>query len=426
MKLLYQLVGQYRGLRKENYILFFGRVVTNLGSMIYPVLTLILNQKMGMDAAQVALVTTCSGVVMLPAGILGGRVADRFNKKHAIVVCDIVSIILYGICGLLPLSMLTIVFLMIAAAFQSAESPMYNALIADITTSQDRERAYSLMYLGANLGLVLSPMIAGLLFENYLWLSFLLCGMAIGCSTVLIAVHVKNISKAEDSGLGNAYQAEQAEISLLAVLRENRLLILYCLISAVFSAVYAQYNYLLPLDMGRVHGKNGALIFGTVSSLNCIEVVLLTPVLTALFHRMTHTVKNLVGAILTLAGYATFLAFLGGIPFYYVAMTLFTLGEIFHTVANGPYTANRVPASHRGRINGLITLLQSVFYGVLMLVLGRLYDNFGNVYAWLPVLALMLTVIAASILLIPLDRRCYPGLYARQEKNAPPRGHKHK
>ena len=36
---------QYRGLRREIYILCFGRVVTNLGSMVWPMLTLILSQK---------------------------------------------------------------------------------------------------------------------------------------------------------------------------------------------------------------------------------------------------------------------------------------------------------------------------------------------------------------------------------------------
>ena len=42
-----KLLDQYRGLRREIYILFFGRIVTNLGSMIWPVLTMILSQKLG-------------------------------------------------------------------------------------------------------------------------------------------------------------------------------------------------------------------------------------------------------------------------------------------------------------------------------------------------------------------------------------------
>ena len=40
------MLEQYRGLRKENYVLAFGRLVTGLGSMIWPMMTLILSQKM--------------------------------------------------------------------------------------------------------------------------------------------------------------------------------------------------------------------------------------------------------------------------------------------------------------------------------------------------------------------------------------------
>ncbi|MCI8582241.1 MAG: hypothetical protein HFH13_03790 [Dorea sp.] len=39
------LLSQYKGLRRENYILCFGCLVTSMGSMIQPMLTLILSQK---------------------------------------------------------------------------------------------------------------------------------------------------------------------------------------------------------------------------------------------------------------------------------------------------------------------------------------------------------------------------------------------
>ena len=83
---------QYKGLRKENYYLFIGKIVTCLGSMIYPVLTLILNQKLGMNATGVATYTVVSGVAILPAIIIGGKLADKYNKKNIIIICDLISI----------------------------------------------------------------------------------------------------------------------------------------------------------------------------------------------------------------------------------------------------------------------------------------------------------------------------------------------
>ena len=37
------LISQYKGLRKENYVLCFGRFVTAMGAMVRPMLTMILD-----------------------------------------------------------------------------------------------------------------------------------------------------------------------------------------------------------------------------------------------------------------------------------------------------------------------------------------------------------------------------------------------
>ena len=192
------IFSQYKGLRKENYILFIGRIVTNLGSMVWPVLTLILNQKMGLNGTQVVLVTIVSGILFLPAGLIGGKLADKYNKKMLIIFCDMISIVFYIICSFIPLSFVTIGLMMFAAACQSLEYPAYNALIADVTYTKDRERAYSLQYLGANIGLVASPTIAVILFARYLWLAFLISVFSIGLSTFLIYWKVTDIEPVKD------------------------------------------------------------------------------------------------------------------------------------------------------------------------------------------------------------------------------------
>ena len=171
---------QYKGLRRENYVLFFGRIVTNMGSMVWPMLTMILNQKLGMSAGNIAILTAVTGILMMPANLLGGKLADHLNKKNIIIVGDIVSVVCYIICGCIPLGMGTIALMLIAGLFQSVEGPAYNAMIADITPLEDRDKAYSLQYWGANLGLVLSPTLSGLLFKNYLWLAFIISGVRAG------------------------------------------------------------------------------------------------------------------------------------------------------------------------------------------------------------------------------------------------------
>ena len=414
------LFNQYRGLRREIYILCFGRVVTNLGSMVWPVMTMILSQKLGLSAAEISYYFVGSSLIMLPANIIGGRLADRFNKKRMIVLCDCVSILCFLISAAIPLGIGTIFLFIIGGIFQSIEYPSYDALFADLSTTKDRERAYSLDYLGGNLGLVLSPTIAGLLFKDYLWLSFLISGVSIALSTVLIAVLIRDITPVEDTGEEAEYQIKKDGKSLFAILKENPLILLYLLCGTLYSAAYGQYNFIMPLDMAAVHGDVGAVIFGTVSSLNCITVVIFTPIITRLFVRMRDTGKMLTGRLLVFTGYLVFLLLLGHVPGYYLAMLVFTWGEIFSTIAEGPYVSSRIPASHRGRINGLMSVAYTAICGAVDLIIGQLYDRAGSALTWALILAVTLSSAAATVSLRSLDKKAYPKLYLEEEEKRSP------
>ena len=418
MKAITGLLSQYRGLRKEIYILFFGRIVTNLGSMVWPMLTMILSQKLGLDAFSISVLTVASMAIMLPANLLGGRLADRLNKRNVIVVCDCVSVVCYVLCAALPLGYVTVALMVAAGICQSMEHPSYNALIADLSSTADRERAYSLQYLGGNLGLVLSPTIAGFLFKDYLWLSFLISGVAIGCSTVLIALRIRDVTPVRDESPEAAYQTAEKGGSLRDILRKNRILILYLIAGALAGAAYSQYTYLMPLDMGKVHGDAGAVLYGTVSSLNCIVVVLFTPLITRIFQRLPETKKLFFGQLLFAVGYLIFLLLIGHVPIYYLAMLLFTWGEIFCTIADGPYLSRRIPSSHRGRINGFSSVLGGAIHAVCALTVGKLYDNAGRTAAWTLVLLMLAVAAFLSLLLIRQDRIVYPKLYEKNTQDS--------
>lgn len=405
------LINQYRGLRREIYILFFGRMVTNLGSMIWPVMTMILSQKLNLSASVISYYFVAGSLIMLPANLIGGKLADRFNKKWVIVACDAVSVALYIICGFIPLSIASVAMFVVAGAFQSMEYPSYDALFADLSTTKDRERAYSLDYLGANLGLVLSPTIAGLLFKDYLWLSFIISGVSVALSTVLIATLIKDITPVEDKSEEASYQKSEDNEGIFSILRKNPLLLLCIIGSALYGAAYSQYSYIMPLDMGTVHGDEGAVIYGTVSSLNCIVVVLFTPLITRIFKGMRETGKMITGRVLIIAGYVLFSLILGFIPGYYIAMLIFTWGEIFTTISEGPYISRRTPASHRGRLNGFMSVLSTAVLFAVDIAVGNLYDYASPFAAWALIISITGASIVIAIILKVLDKKAYPKLY---------------
>ena len=405
------LFDQYKGLRRENYVLFFGNIVTNMGAMIWPMMTLILEQKMGLSAGNIAMIMLVWSFVCMPANLLGGKLADKLNKKKIILAGDTVSIVCYVTCGLIPLSYTTIGLLMLASVFQSIEGPAYNALVADITPTRDREKAYSLLYIGANIGLMVSPTLGGILFKNYLWLAFIICGIAIGCSTLLIWFLVKNITPVVEESEEAIYQRARKDDSVWKVLWDNKPLLVFYLIMALYYAAYNQFSFLMPLEMGYIHGEDGALIFGTVTSLNCIIVVIFAPLITKWFRKLRETVKMSVGASLLITGYLVFILMLGFIPAYYAAITLFTWGEIFTSISEGPYESKRVPSSHRGRLTSILGVAQGTLLSLFDVCVGKAYDAAGSRAAWTIVMTSAGLALLFALGLIRIDRRKYPKLY---------------
>ena len=409
------IFSQYKGLRKELYILLIGRVMTNMGSMIWPMFTLILNQKLGLNATVIAACVIIYCMVSLPISLIGGKLADRLNKKNIIVVCDLVSIASFIYCSIVPISLSSIIVFSVASLFQSVEWPSYDALVADFSTSKDREKAYSLSYLGANLGLVLSPTLAGFLYNNHLNLAFLINGIAIALSTVLIFFRIKDVHREKDDGVASEYEADlDSKTSAVSFILRNRVVLLFILASALANGVYAMYNYLMPLDMGMTYAERGSVLFGSMTSVNCIVVVTCTALITRLFSKVRESGKMLIGEGLILAGYLIFLLFIRQPWLCFVAITVFTFGEIFNTISSSPFLTRRIPASHRGRILAVMNVVCGLSGSGIQLLVGMLYDRSGSTTAWSSVIAIGLVEIVIIAVMAVFDGKDYPDLQKRE------------
>ena len=97
-------------------------------------------------------------------------------------------------------------------------------------------------------------------------------------------------------------------------------------------------------------------------------------------------------------------------------MFVFTWGEIFSTIAEGPYVSTRIPASHRGRINGFMSVVCTVISGGVDLAAGQLYDRAGSTWTWVLILGVTMLSIGTATVLIALDKKAYPKLYSGVKK----------
>lgn len=413
---LVSIFSQYRGLSKSAYVIFFARVITNMGAFIWPLLTLILSRKIGYSASTIALISLGIGVLYLPATILGGKLADRYDRKKIIIIFDSLSIVFFMSCAFIEPSNLMTVLFVLAGLFANMEGPAFEALIADVTKPQEREKVYSLSYLGHNLGFVVGAAVGGLLFENFLSLAFVIDGLTTLTSTILIImfVTVLNTNDLKDDEK-NEYEDHAADdISSFHILRERKPILIQLFVFMLAAFIYDQWTFALPLYMEDIFLDKGAKYFGLLASFNGFIVILFTPIMTRVLQKLHELPKVTIGLLL----YSFSFLIIRDTAVYwifFVMMFAFTIGEIINMLGSSPYISRRVPASHRGRINSYRNI--GYFIGGIggRVIMGWLIDTFSYETAFTVLGAVGLVIAVIVSYNYRLDKKIFPKLYKNKD-----------
>lgn len=413
-----QLLTQYGGLKREIYILFIGKLVTAMGSFVWPMLTFFLTTKLGLSDGISTLLIATASVLSFPAALLGGKLADRFSRRSIIILFDCLTVSLYLLAAILPLTIWTAVILFLAGLFQTIESPAYDALNADFSTTKQREKAYSLSYLGFNLGFIVGASLSGILFEHHLRLAFCINGLSIFVSTVLIFffIHTKNAISEDTEALTENYSEYELpvdeKIPVLTILKQRPVLIGMLLVGCFASMPSNLVGILLPLQLKETLGETGATIYGYLNSLNGFVVIAFTPILTILLKKLTEIPKTILGLLLFVAGIG-FFSVGTAVAVLFAGMFVFTLGEVITVLGHNPYNSRRIPASHRGRVGGISSVVHSIFSSLTQyLISGILFLSNSNYrLIWTVFILCGLCAAVLYAFLYGPDKRTFPKLY---------------
>lgn len=407
---------QYRGLSRSIYIIFFARMVTSMGSFIWPMLMFIMSDKMGFDAITIGIISAGTIILYMPFNIVGGKLADRFDKKKIIIVFDLISVAFFLSCSMLEPGIPMLVMFTLAGLFATMEWPAFDALFMEASKPDEREQVYSLNYLGMNLGLAFGAMIGGFLFNNYLSLAFLLDGLTTISSTLMIVLFVKTvkITDMEDHEKNEYEDEEEDHVGTRDVLKERKPMVVMLAVLTLSSFVYQQWSFSLPLYLNHLYtAAVGAPMYGLIMSFNAFIVIAFTPVITAVMSKINELPKVMIGVGLFSL---SFLMIMGN-PVKYVFFLMifvFTIGEIVNTIGNNPYMSRRIPASHRGRVSSYMgmaymigNLLSHVVGGFAIQLIG--YDVTFVILAVVGVLCVMVVRYNYG-----LDRKRFPKLYDKK------------
>ena len=389
MKSFKEIFNPYMGLKREIYILFVSRLVNALGAFIFPFLTLLLRDKIGLDESTAGLYTALCGLVYAPASLIGGKISDTFGRKKVLVIFESLGMSCYLFCLFLEPSMAMVYTLMCASFLYGVAGPSHDAMVADLASDEERQGAYSLLYLGFNLGYAIAMLFAGNLFANHLKLMFAIDAATAFLAVALIGLFIKETYNPEESKKMIEETLSRKDRNLEAhsnepifkVLLSRPILIYFTMAILGYRFVYSQWSFIMPLHASENFGEAGYTLYGSLGTINALVVVIFTPVLTSLFKKNTNIRRIIYSGFLFTIGFGM-LGFTSVKAAFYTSVVIFTFGEILEAISVMPFIMNHTPASHRGRMSSVLPMIMGAGFSIGPFVMGIVLEKTSFEYSW--------------------------------------------
>jgi MFS family permease len=373
------------GLPRSFWVVWVGTVINRLGYVVEPFLALYLVHGRGLSIGVAGLLIACFGAGAFVSQPLGGILADRIGRRFTVILGMCGSAVGFIALGLAP----TVLTVGLAAALCGLAIDLYrpavSAIVADLVPSENRARAYGLLYWGLNLGVGVAAAAGGFLAQHSYWFLFILDAATCIGFAVVVAVGLPETRPERHPEDKGGYGAALSDGLLLAIAGS----------AFVGGLVYLQSFVTLPLVMG-IHGL-GPSGYGLAYVINPVEVILLQP-LTIRWLVKQRLVHVYVGGA-TLIGLGFFVTlFARSVPAYAATIALWTLGEIAFNAVGPALVADLAPPHLRGRYNGVF----GTSFGLAALIapiIGTLtLQHLGEGWLWSS--CLVVSVAAGSVVLL--------------------------
>lgn len=382
-----KLLSTYKGLPREIYILFIGKIVNALGAFVQPLMSFILTQKLSMSAGEAGWFVTMIAICQVPCIILGGKLTDTIGRKKVIITFQLLGAAMLLICGIIPLSNKTAQIMILSSCFYSLSMPAYDALNADLTDESNRKVAYSLLYMGNNMGFAIGSVLGGFLYKNLLWLVFIGDAVTTLAALTLLILYVKepnrktDIKQVEEVSIDDD-NMEDKNKSTFSILIKSPILIFFPAMMFSYQFAFSQWLFTLPIYLGEMFGKNGAEIFGFMGGFNGLLVILFTPILT--YKTRKYKTLNIMSCAGILYGFSFIMCAIAKYELlFFVATFTLTVGEVLTVINAQPFIANNTPVSHRGRISAIVPMIAGAGHAIGPSIMGNVIDKKGMFVAWI-------------------------------------------
>ena len=349
------LIADLRALPRSFWILFAGTFINRFGTFVWPFLAIYLTRQ-GYSLTSASFAVSAFAVGSLCGGLTGGWLADHFGRRNTIVLGTFLSassfMLLYT-ASTLP-AIIACTFL--AGLTSGIYHPAIGALLADIVPPAQRIRAYAAIRAAANAGFACGAATGGVL-ANYSFF-WLFAGDALttalyGCIALLWLPHGLRAAREKTARWGEAIKHIAADRPFKALWVSS---LLAALVYAQFASTYSLHVIRNGLHFDAFGFHIGPeTVYGLLVGWNGAFVVLAELPLTIATMRFDPRRVMAAGYILVGVGFAMN-ALAHSIFVLWIAMTIFTFGEMISAPTTSAQVARFAPERMRGRYMGALGL----------------------------------------------------------------------
>ncbi|TDU84539.1 putative MFS family arabinose efflux permease [Kribbella voronezhensis] len=376
-------------------ILVIARAVNRLGAFTLSFLAVVLTVELGATVAQAGLVMAGFGVATIPSRMFGGHLADRLGRKRTIILgltgCAVGQTWIALASTLWSAVMAAI---LLGLMFEIYEPPS-QAVIADVTSPEDRPTAYGLLGAAMAAAAVAAGVLAAAVSHwDLRWLFAIDAASCSACALLLaIALPADRFSFQGKARVGRAEGW-----------KDGRLLLLFA-VGTVSATVFMALMLGLPLTL--IERGLPSYSIGLILAISALVLVAAQPL------QRTQRIRNLdnfqamtLGYLLLTAG-LVINAVATNLPVFIAAAVLWSIGDLFLLSRAFTIVAGIAPEHARGRYLAIYGLSWGIATAIAPLGATQLLTHAGPALLWLTC-ALAATALAA--LQPALRRRITPNI----------------
>lgn len=245
-------------------------------SMVFPFLGVYMVRELHASISAVGLVLGSAYFAAIPVQVAGGHWADRRGRKSLMVAALAISVLLFGGLALSRWLWLTTV---LAIAQGATGWPLFlvasNAMVADVTSAEQRAEAFGLVRIALNAGAAVGPAAAGLALASHAALTTVFAvaaGLCAALTLVLVGFLRETRPTSSDAAVVQP-STVQASAGYARVLADHRFLA-FCGIGLLALYCFGHLPTTLPVFLNSVLHVP-ASTWGYLFAFNCILVVVL-------------------------------------------------------------------------------------------------------------------------------------------------------